>query len=62
MASLGFPLRFDTQKQKDAITKIAKKNKRSINAEILHMVDMKILSDKSGETGVLYFDNNKKSK
>jgi hypothetical protein len=47
MATLGFPLRFNTVKQKENIKKIAKKNNRSLNAEILHMVDMKILESSS---------------
>lgn len=47
MATLGFPLRFDNEKQKTDIMGIAKKNKRSLNAEILHMVNMKILESKT---------------
>jgi len=47
MATLGFPLRFDNEKQKSDITGIAKTNKRSLNAEILHMVNLKILASKS---------------
>lgn len=45
--TLGFPLRFKSKKQKSDIKKIAGKNGRSLNSEILHMVDLRILSDKS---------------
>lgn len=40
----GYPLRFNSAKQKNAITKIADKNNRSLNQEILHLIDLKILS------------------
>lgn len=47
ITTLGFPLRFKTEKQKIAIKKIAGKNNRSLNAEINHLVDMKILAAKT---------------
>jgi len=47
---IGFPLRFETAKQKNAITKIANKNSRSLNAEILHMINLKILESRTKGT------------
>lgn len=47
MATLGFPLRFDNEKQKSDIVCVAKKNKRSLNAELLHMINIKILESKT---------------
>lgn len=45
--SLGFPLRFKTEKQKSAIAKMAEKNNRSINAEILNLIDIEIMYQKA---------------
>ena len=42
-----YPLRFSSVKQKKAIMKIAGSNNRSLNAEINHMIDMKILATES---------------
>lgn len=50
MATLGFPLRFDNETQKQKAMEIAKKYKRSLNAEILHMIDLKILAEKTKGT------------
>ena len=45
MATLSFPLRFETQEQKNKATELAKENNRSLNSHILFLLDRAILSD-----------------
>ncbi len=45
--TLNYLLRFESKKQKEGIAKIAKKNNRSLNAQLLHMVDLKVLDESS---------------
>lgn len=45
MATLSFPLRFESEKQKKDIEKLAKGENRSLNAHLLYLIDRAILSD-----------------
>ena len=48
----AYPLRFDSVKQKKAITKIAKANNRSLNSQILHIIDLNIIdANNRGQQG-----------
>lgn len=54
--SLTFLLRFETEAQKKKLMKIAKQSSRSLNSEILNIINMKILSGKSNwAVGIDYF-------
>lgn len=55
MATLGFPLRFESETQKKDIEGLAKENNRSLNAQVLFLIDRAILSNKqSNERRKLY--------
>lgn len=49
MATLGFPLRFNTEQQKKKIEDLAKENGRSANSHILFLIDRAILYDEQNK-------------
>ena len=60
MATLGFPLRFESEMQKQSAEKLAKNNNRSLNAHVLYLIDRAILSDKQKSERQLLLSKTKK--
>lgn len=60
MATLSFPLRFDSINQKQSLKDLAKENGRSANAHILYLIDKAILSDSQKKERMALINKSKK--
>lgn len=60
MATLSYPLRFESETQKKDIEKLAKENNRSLNAHILFLIDRAVLSNNQKEERAKLYEKQSK--